>query len=200
MHDDPLPHEWPTDPRDPYLCVHGCGCEPGDVLIEDECPRRLRAALDAARAEERGPEPGITWDEALFIESTVARGALAAIVRLGHTEHCAHRQAHGDGECECRPHAVRPQPAPTPSTGDVWLDLIDAIEVPDRLRLLMLARRRQGIERYGVPLQRDNGRDHAADALQEALDGAVYCEAMGRRDLAAEFLGLAGKLMEAGDV
>ena len=49
------------------------------------------------------------------------------------------------------------------------------------------------------PDQRDNGRDHAADALQEALDGAVYCEAMGRRDLAAEFLGLAGKLMGVGD-
>lgn len=125
--------------------------------------------------------------------------AIEAIGRMGHTPHCAMRIAWGDGECECRPREVRPQPSPAPATGDVWLDLVDAVEVPDRLRLLMLARRRQGIERYGVPLQRDNGRDHAADALQEALDGAVYCEAMGRRDLAAEFLGLAGKLMAAGD-
>ena len=53
-----LPHEWPTDTRDPLVCTHGCGAEPGDVLVEDECPRRLRRALDAAA----GPEPGITWD------------------------------------------------------------------------------------------------------------------------------------------
>lgn len=43
-----LPHEWPTDTRDPLVCVYGCGAEPGDVLVEDECPRRLRRALAAA--------------------------------------------------------------------------------------------------------------------------------------------------------
>ena len=31
--------------------------------------------------------------------------AMAAIGRLGHTKHCAHRLAFGDGECECQKRA-----------------------------------------------------------------------------------------------
>ncbi len=56
------------------------------------------------------------------------------------------------------------QPAPQPSTGDVW-----ALVLAD-----MEDRRRLGIERYGVPLQAHNGRDALIDAYQEALDLAVY--------------------------
>ena len=56
------------------------------------------------------------------------------------------------------------QPAPKPSTGDVW-----ALVLAD-----MEARRRLGIERYGTPLQPHNGRDALTDAYQEALDLAVY--------------------------
>lgn len=73
-----------------------------------------------------------------------------------------------------------PQPAPTPATGDVWADVI-AIVRPTRLPddplvADMEARRQQGIERYGTPLQVDNGRDGGADAYQEALDAIAYSE------------------------
>lgn len=56
------------------------------------------------------------------------------------------------------------QPAPSPSAGDIWQSVIADME----------ARRRLGIERYGVPLQPNNGRDPLIDAYQEALDLAVY--------------------------
>lgn len=60
----PLPYEWPADPRDPLVCVHGCGCEPGDALIEDECPRRLRAALEEDRDRLRAAARAVVaaWD------------------------------------------------------------------------------------------------------------------------------------------
>lgn len=37
-----------------------------------------------------------------------------------------------------------------------------------------------GAAKYGVRHQHDNGRDHAVDAYQEALDGAMYWEAEAR--------------------
>lgn len=39
------------------------------------------------------------------------------------------------------------------------------------------ARHAEGCKRFGVPHQSDNGRDHAADAYQEALDGVCYWRA-----------------------
>lgn len=73
--------------------------------------------------------------------------------------------------------ALDPQPDPVAASGDVWAEII--AELPDGhiLRPLAIARRQQGIDRYGVPLQRDNGRDHLMDALQEALDLMVYLKA-----------------------
>lgn len=59
---------------------------------------------------------------------------------------------------------IADQPAPAPSTGDVW-----ALVMED-----MAERRRLGIERYGTPLQPHNGRDALVDAYQEALDLACY--------------------------
>lgn len=41
----------------------------------------------------------------------------------------------------------------------------------------MRARDEQGRAKYGVPLTAHNGRDHLADAYQEALDGCVYLRA-----------------------
>lgn len=38
----------------------------------------------------------------------------------------------------------------------------------------LLARIRQGVERYGTLLKTNNGRDALADALQEQLDGVQY--------------------------
>jgi transcriptional regulator with XRE-family HTH domain len=77
------------------------------------------------------------------------------------------------------PPELAPQPPPTNSTGDVWQELIDA-EAPGPIRDLMIARREQGIAKYGRPLGRENGRDHTADAIQEALDGTAYSTAAGR--------------------
>ena len=46
-------------------------------------------------------EAEITYREAHGIAEVSLNGALAALVKDGHTEHCAHRLSHGDGECEC---------------------------------------------------------------------------------------------------
>lgn len=87
---------------------------------------------------------------------------------------------------------VPDQPPPTPGTGDVWAELINEARGTEFERLIpMMAERRQlGIDRYGTPLQRDNGRDHLVDACQELLDAAVYFRAAGRRDAADRALAL----------
>lgn len=56
------------------------------------------------------------------------------------------------------------QPPPKPSKGDCWKLVIGDMEL----------RRFEGIERYGTPLQPNNGRDALLDAYHEALDMAVY--------------------------
>ena len=81
------------------------------------------------------------------------------------------------------------QSQPTPGTGDVWHDLITAASpTHPGLVPLMEERRRLGIERYGQPLQRGDGRDHRADAAQEILDAAVYLWAAGESVLAMAML------------
>jgi hypothetical protein len=47
----------------------------------------------------------------------------------------------------------------------------------EELIALYAHRREQGLERYNTPLQRDNGRDHLADAIQELADAVVYLQA-----------------------
>ena len=78
------------------------------------------------------------------------------------------------------PAEIQQQPDPVPATGDVWADiLLDARHsrtVTPELLGLMSARRRQGIARYGVPVQIGNQRDARFDAIQEALDAIAYCE------------------------
>ena len=72
------------------------------------------------------------------------------------------------------------QPPPTPGTGDVWRELIDATGPMHPSIVPMMEERRQlGIERYGQPLQRGDSRDHLIDAKQEILDAAVYLWAAG---------------------
>jgi hypothetical protein len=68
--------------------------------------------------------------------------------------------------------ALRDQPAPRPGDGDVWAEVIPTL--PPEIRADAEARRQLGIERYGTPLQRGNGRDMAVDGYQEALDGIAY--------------------------
>lgn len=73
---------------------------------------------------------------------------------------------------------LTPQPPPTNEAGDLWADII-AREDDPTLRALFVARREQGIAKYGRPLEVGNGRDFRADAIQEALDGLVYAEGLG---------------------
>lgn len=96
-----------------------------------------------------------------------------------------------------------PQPPPTNETGDLWATLI-AREYDPELRALYVARREQGIAKYGRPLGLDNGRDFRADAIQEALDGMVYAEGLGDSPVASwvrvMFKGALRALMELGHV
>lgn len=56
------------------------------------------------------------------------------------------------------------QTPPKPSKGDVWL-----LVLAD-----MKQRRKDGIVKYGTPLQAGNGRDPLIDLYQELLDACVY--------------------------
>ena len=89
---------------------------------------------------------------------------------------------------EIAPAGFAPEPPPKPSEGDVWQEIIDRLHaespgspkersVRDALITLSTARRAEGIAKYGTPLQRGNGRNHWIDAMQEALDLAVYLQA-----------------------
>lgn len=83
---------------------------------------------------------------------------------------------------------LAPQPPPLVTAGskEAWPEVIREYKdevlywsVLDQqnkqdLTALMAARHQQGIEKYGVALTVDNGRDHSIDALQEALDLQAY--------------------------
>ena len=88
-----------------------------------------------------------------------------------------------------------PQPAPLASDGDVWAEIIAELDETDPLRALAVERRAQGIERYGTPLQRQNGRDHLVDALQETLDLWVYLRAAGQVELSRSAQGFAFEIL-----
>lgn len=79
---------------------------------------------------------------------------------------------------------LNPQPPPTNDDGDLWADLI-AAEEDANLKALFIERREQGIAKYGRPLGSNNGRDFRADAIQEALDGLVYAQALGNSTAAS---------------
>lgn len=71
---------------------------------------------------------------------------------------------------------AKEQPAPVANDRPaVWPAVIKDMEARDQL----------GRQRYGVPLQPNNGRDALRDAYEEALDLAVYLkQAMIERDMA----------------
>lgn len=83
------------------------------------------------------------------------------------------------------------QPDPEGGEGDCWLDLIDAAGEQHPFRERMLERRQVGIERYGQPLRRGDGRDEIRDLVEELLDGAVYAQRLGWGRLALHLLDLA---------
>lgn len=60
---------------------------------------------------------------------------------------------------------IEDQPAPTTNASrPIWELVIEDMAARDKL----------GRERYGTPLQANNGRDALIDAYQEALDLVVY--------------------------
>lgn len=72
-------------------------------------------------------------------------------------------QCTGFGNWTPRP-AAADQPAPRPGTAKVLPSLIKDLEARDA----------KGIEKYGCSLEAGNTRDALMDALQEALDLAMY--------------------------
>ncbi len=76
-----------------------------------------------------------------------------------------------------------PQPAPKPGATDVWpLVIADVLQnmpavIAADLAADMRERDAAGRQKYGTPLQAENGRDHLVDAYQEALDLCVYLRA-----------------------
>lgn len=86
------------------------------------------------------------------------------------------------------------QPHPTTAEGDVWAEVIGT--AADELIALYMERRAQGIDRYGVPLQRENGRDHYADAVQELADAVVYLQAAGLDEIRADVEVVLAKLLK----
>jgi hypothetical protein len=78
--------------------------------------------------------------------------------------------------------ATTPESAPvrtnSPTVWPLVIRDLDALEAPEWLKQVlaedMRARDAFGREKYGTPLQVENGRDAATDAYQEALDLAVY--------------------------
>lgn len=69
---------------------------------------------------------------------------------------------------------IKDQPDPVPNAGrPIWDLVIEDMRERDRI----------GRERYGTPLQANNGRDPLVDAYQESLDLAVYLrQAIEERD------------------
>ena len=92
--------------------------------------------------------------------------------------------------------ASAPQPPPLPATGDLWGDLIAELPAGSPLRPLFEARRQFGIAKYGVPVQRGNGRNFAADALQEALDLLVYLRGANLPDMEGPVLSMIRQLAD----
>lgn len=65
------------------------------------------------------------------------------------------------------------QPDPVVGVGDVWAEVIES--EPDYvLQSMYQARRLEGIERYGQPLMRNDGRDEWRDYIEELLDAIAY--------------------------
>jgi hypothetical protein len=71
-----------------------------------------------------------------------------------------------------------PQETSSPAVWPLVIKDLDALNAPEWLRQVLAADMRDrdaaGREKYGLPLQVENGRDAGVDAYQEALDLAVY--------------------------
>lgn len=91
------------------------------------------------------------------------------------------RDEHNQKELVDAPEITAPQPPPQNSDGPaLWPLIISELgdSETDRLVAIDMQQRHEfGVAKYGVPLVASNGRDHLADAYQEALDGVAYLRA-----------------------
>lgn len=161
----------------------------------DQCvnptERRLMAALTPTWQTTR------TTAERAGIIQTVAWAGLSDLHRRGLIERGSRGLRGGIALWRAREVSLPDQPPPTPSTGDVWAELIAAAgPTHPALVPLMEERRRLGIERYGQPLQRGDHRDHRIDAMQEMADGSAYSWSVGWEDFAARALALWDEMRE----
>lgn len=146
------------------------------LVREDKVAEMLAAERDKARAE--GYDAGYKAGEEHWRECAEADGRCS-------------RGEHGwsdsmPGECpDCGvdvapPDITAPEPPPI-ATGSqpIWPLVIADAEALGCSRLIpdMRARDAFGQAKYGTPVTADNGRNHLADAYQEALDGVVYLRA-----------------------
>jgi hypothetical protein len=69
-----------------------------------------------------------------------------------------------------------PQPPPIAGEGDMWAEILAILPADDPLRPHAAARRQMGIDKYGVPLQANNGRKAVVDLFEEQLDSIVYAQ------------------------
>lgn len=114
--------------------------------------------------------PESEWPENFVLDPEAGPRTRTGYPRAGTWTHCLECGAPLAGK-------ARVNPPPTPSTGDVWAEVIAspvARLVPAALVADCRARRELGIARYGVPLQRGNGRDTTLDAYEEGLDLLAY--------------------------
>ena len=71
------------------------------------------------------------------------------------------------------------QPAPIPNTSiGVHDELLSMRGLPETLRAMLRKRKAKGMETYGTPLQRGNGRDAALDCAEEVADAIAYAQQM----------------------
>jgi len=140
-------HEWRGSEDDAIGCA-------GDIFDENEEPG-LAAAVKRMKAEREAMGTTVPSGAALDVDSE-----LAAFDQIK---------------------LMRAQPPPQNASGPaLWPLIISELGDSETDRLVaadMQARHEFGVAKYGVPLVASNGRDHLADAYQEALDGVVYLRA-----------------------
>jgi hypothetical protein len=154
-------------------------------------------AVDALQREQRTGETLAKTAEALADDAHQWRGFCADEHEITDERHGINgeresldsltpfQRSHGrlfrDGQSESIVSYAIAQPPPQNSSGPaLWPLIISELGDSETDRLVaadMLARHEFGVAKYGVPLVASNGRDHLADAYQEALDSVVYLRA-----------------------
>jgi len=72
---------------------------------------------------------------------------------------------------------------------DVWAEVLRD-RPGDPARAVYAARHELGLERYGTPLRRGDGRDHWRDLVEELADAVAYARAVRDRELEDRIVGV----------